>query len=985
MPFTPSLLADTPPGASKRKRRTQPSAFLQPELTPNPKARKQPKQVLADPESPIRSNFREPSIDTSPSRAGVEYPLLVDGTADFQAKPTRTRRCVTPIPPYEPPSVVFTSPREVVATPLVKFSKRKSKSKVHAKPTSIKIIPVKKELPDIDLNAPMPPPSPTDDPILLSGPFDPLSSSPTRRDLQTTPRRKTTSTSTEAVRTDDVTIAGRNHLESAYDSEDLGYYDWRTSTRPDTLNSSDSFSMREVHSSDADIVPVDLPVFNLNDLPPSSDVWSDSDDDILDVLDGADDAVDEGEGEYTGKWRTLLVKTKQDPPSSVTRNRMQQWGRPVSPFPEEVKSLQELDEEGEEEEEEQVNKSLNVDQNLDQDHQDEIEEEEVRRISVEPEEEEHVFHAAEIHVDDASSHSELRQISHDMHNYPSESDSQMEVRKSIFDISHNVGLPALSKSTGGRISLGYQVGLSNPDTHEAAVNPGYTLLDGDDDDRSSDDETELSFVKITSADPRAAARAAAILKQHDYDCFTEIAKSKRRQSAPDRISRRSTNIAEALARRGVSEGRITKDRARKRSSIGTGVIGSQVFISGAPVTTLRNLLEEVEAEVSFSSTPRLPASYSYETPIRRRPSFGILDSFSISTLINQDGEKQWTKKDWKLLDACFTDERLLVGTRLSVNGDGLVDVDTVDLNNVVDRYIDIFGGEHSIKKLGPDWERDAILLRAKALRKKQRSGDIAPPTSADSTIHGTPDMDIPDFTPLNLTRPILPPPIVSGALFQGLREEDVDPWKPPKGYADLMEEAIAVGNKSNEDAEQPSTTETLPLPGAVHSKGHPLIKKRHPSRPETPSTLGGRVKGFLFSYLPSLSKTAPHPSRKINDASRQSRLPLPPPDLLDKPRPPITTPTRPPMPKPKHPKELVKLHPAPLPVSKSSLIPRFKPRRLVELNPIPPPEPRTSVPVIKPRSSNGSVKELVKSFEDLRRVSDHERAVPKEPRPAWKP
>ena len=39
------------------------------------------------------------------------------------------------------------------------------------------------------------------------------------------------------------------------------------------------------------------------------------------------------------------------------------------------------------------------------------------------------------------------------------------------------------------------------------------MVDEASDDNSSDQETELPFMKITSADPRAAARAAAILKQ----------------------------------------------------------------------------------------------------------------------------------------------------------------------------------------------------------------------------------------------------------------------------------------------------------------------------------------------------------------------------------------------------------------------------------------------------------------------------------------
>ena len=156
----------------------------------------------------------------------------------------------------------------------------------------------------------------------------------------------------------------------------------------------------------------------------------------------------------------------------------------------------------------------------------------------------------------------------------------------------------------------------------------------------------------------------------------------------------------SVARRSVSEGRIAKDKAKKRASVGTGVIGSQVFISGAPVTTLRNLLDEVEAEVSFIGPP---AKNAYETPIRRRSSLGVFDLSFVSSL-SQEGERDWTKDDWKLLDACFTDERFVVGVSLRI-GDGLADVEVIDLNHVVDRYISILGGEELVKRFGPGWER----------------------------------------------------------------------------------------------------------------------------------------------------------------------------------------------------------------------------------------------------------------------------------------
>ncbi|KAK2465623.1 hypothetical protein APHAL10511_002515 [Amanita phalloides] len=931
VPFTPSLLASTAQSSSKRKRRGQPTVSLHQELTPSPKPRKHAKQVT-DPESPTRSTFAMSTTPIKSKQAVVISPyahtLSTENTVILKTKLTRSRRGATPIPPYEPPSVVFTSPREVMAvSPPSKSSARKSKPKAHAKSSSIKIVPVKKEMPNIDLNAPIPPPSPTDDPILLSGPFGPSTSTPPRPHSVT-----------EAG---EIPIAGRNPF---HDSDDLDYYDWRPNTRPDNFNSSDSLSIMGFRPSDADVAPVELPVFHLDDLPPSSDAWSDSDDDFLDGLEARQETIDEGEGQYTGRWRTLLVKTKQDPPSSVTRARMEHWGRPVSPFPEEAKSLDLLDEE----EEEQVQDGLGLDEleeNADQD-QDAIDEEEVRRISVEPEDEYYV----------PSQAAELRT-----------------------ETSCNVSAAVLTDAINGRncapnSSVEIADSIFAPDTMQTArigrVEPGVVpmndlLLDGASDD-DSDDETELSFVKITSADPRAAARAAAILKQHDYDCFTEITNSKRRRSAPDRMLRRGTTVAEALARKSIAEGRITKGKPKKRSSIvGTGVIGSQVFISGAPVTTLRNLLEEVESEVSFIGTP---TKGGREPPLSRRLSLGVFGLSFIDCLTNREGESEWTKDDWKLLDACFTDERLVLGRRLQLEGDGLVDVDAINIDCVVDRYIGILGGENSVKRLGMDWERDVIVQRAKALRKKQRSGSAAPPTTPmSSTVIKTADVDIPDFTPLpartlfqRILRPALPPPIIGDALFQDLGEDDMDQTKLPTPllaprYAHLLKEAPAVSNEciSHINQTTPSGEESV--------LGEPsCVENCHP--PTTPATFGARVKGFLSSYLPTLSRTAPGPSRKILNTV-QPRLPLPPPDLLEKPRGPITTPTRPSLPKPKHPKELVRLHPAPLP--KVSLIPRLKPRRLVQLNPVPPPKTREPIPVLKPRNSNGSVKDLVQSFEEL--------------------
>jgi len=71
------------------------------------------------------------------------------------------------------------------------------------------------------------------------------------------------------------------------------------------------------------------------------------------------------------------------------------------------------------------------------------------------------------------------------------------------------------------------------------------------------------------------------------------------------------------------------------------------------------------------------------------------------------------------------------------------------------------------------------------------------------------------------------------------------------------------------------------------------------------------------------------------------------------------------LPKPVHPKEQVHLQHAPTP--KKSALPRpAKPQRLVDLHPTPPLTPIEPVPIQRNRrSSGGSVKDLVRSFEHL--------------------
>lgn len=295
------------------------------ETTPNPKPRKQSKRVLTSATRDSNIDQRDPATPTksiSPSKALLlQSPHATNPNADYlsplrfsnRENHTAKRRSATPIAPYEPPAEQFTPPREVLYTPspikaaqtISKSSKRKSvprsvattKAKSHAKGKKLVLV-IKKEPPVIDLSLPLPPASPTDDPLLLVA-------SPVKNRTRLRPSEITT----------------------------------RIRDTPPLQSTSPPPTEAEHQESESQVADIDV------DLPPSSPITSDDDPPPLPVLnlegvgatDGwSDDSTDDGfdqEGEYTGRYKTVIVPTKADPPSSCTRQRMDAWGHPKSPFP----------------------------------------------------------------------------------------------------------------------------------------------------------------------------------------------------------------------------------------------------------------------------------------------------------------------------------------------------------------------------------------------------------------------------------------------------------------------------------------------------------------------------------------------------------------------------------------------------------------------------------------------------------------------------
>ena len=265
-------------------------------------------------------------------------------------------------------------------------------------------------------------------------------------------------------------------------------------------------------------------------------------------------------------------------------------------------------------------------------------------------------------------------------------------------------------------------------------------------------------------------------------------------------------------------------------------------------------------------------------------------------------------------------------------------------------------------------------------------------------------MEVPDFTPLGRrpagprrSRAGLPPPIIEGAPFSSLvTEKKLPPLLLAPRYSHLLEEASAIADSSVDYSRSSTSIDNSVVKAEESSEAGDLSLDEGWSATQADDTfaiedgerqggrksIGGRVKGFFFSYLPTLSKSSTSLQPK---KPHQPGLPLPPHDVLNKPRGPVSTPARPEVPKAKPPKELVDLRHAPLPTPKPSLPPTRKPKRLVDLHHIllPPTAPALPPALPRPRRSSGSsVKDLVKGFEQLDQAS--QKAARSMPKPKWK-
>lgn len=439
--------------------------------------------------------------------------------------------------------------------------------------------------------------------------------------------------------------------------------------------------------------------------------------------------------------------------------------------------------------------------------------------------------------------------------------------------------------------------------------------------------------------------------------------------------------------------------------------------------TLPELLEKAEQELITSPARSRRGSTALSdvgSPIKAS-NFGLGFTYESSDL---PGPREWVKADWKLLDSCFTDERYDLGEEQGLEAGCLACVDDINLQSVIDRFVEFMGGLQIVESHGSSWTHEKLLNRVRALCKRQRSGNGAPPTPDVSSrfstptrfLSPTPSMIVPDFTPMGAGRiskaePASPlsrkahlPPPASEPFFRSASLQPSLPSRqshlrqdvttavletPPRQSVSLFGFATPRVQQSDGDSDDES----------VALEVENLLTPRTAAQFRSQTEPGSAVKRSL-SYINSWLKPgmfAPNEEKRRNEQQLPG-LPVPPSDVLDRPRGPVETPAPRPAEKIIPPKDQVTLQQAPPPCPLPA--PHRKPRRLVDLQHVPTPESKPAAQSKQQKlSRRSSVKDLVLGFEtmesqvravpprvaELRKMGSMESMKAKGKKPAWKP
>jgi len=128
------------------------------------------------------------------------------------------------------------------------------------------------------------------------------------------------------------------------------------------------------------------------------------------------------------------------------------------------------------------------------------------------------------------------------------------------------------------------------------------------------------------------------------------------------------------------------------------------FVRPVSPAVMPDLIREAETELekSFAGNER------FMTPMRTNPTVASTSHsryIDPGRLFDPTGPREWGKNDWKILDACFTDERLDTAEKMGMVEGSLADVTDIRLDDVVSRFVEVIGGDAVLAGLGPSWMR----------------------------------------------------------------------------------------------------------------------------------------------------------------------------------------------------------------------------------------------------------------------------------------
>ena len=161
---------------------------------------------------------------------------------------------------------------------------------------------------------------------------------------------------------------------------------------------------------------------------------------------------------------------------------------------------------------------------------------------------------------------------------------------------------------------------------------------------------------------------------------------------------------------------------RPRQTVPSSLIRSTLIAPGSPLLPTispEDALREAETEIRATSAspgrPRTPLrSISLTTQplghcVATPPSLdGNHHPLPEEPPIRTGNGQEWTKTHWRMLDMCFTDERLAVGSAMGLLNDRLAEVDDIEIGYVVKRFLAQMEDDE-------DWDQYALSLADKWL------------------------------------------------------------------------------------------------------------------------------------------------------------------------------------------------------------------------------------------------------------------------------